>query len=289
MGLNAKIDEYFYGAPVFPLWNFLKFNVAESLSSFYGVNRKLYYLIEGLPQLLILFLPVGLHGLYLCRSTLLAQMCIFVIFVYSLVAHKEMRFIFPLLPVFHIFSAVSIDSIDFPSRPRLKMIAITLVAVIHIPFAIYVTMIHQRGVVDVTQYLRENPSVTSVRFLMPCHSTPWMSHIRRRDIDASFLTCEPPRGNVNISLYKDESDIFYEDPVKFIKTKFPPISQIDVKAKGLYPMSWPSHLIFFGALQEQIDEALEGSEAYLECARFFNSHFHEDWRRRGDVVVYCRS
>ncbi|KAK7207622.1 Alg9-like mannosyltransferase family-domain-containing protein [Myxozyma melibiosi] len=288
LGFNAKIDAYFYGGPVFPLLNFLKFNVVESLSSFYGVNGKLYYLIEALPQLLILFTPFALHGLYLCRSTVLAQACVFVIVAYSLIAHKEVRFIFPLLSAFHIFTAVSIESLRIPYKPRAKTAALVLIAVIHIPFALYITMVHQRGVVDVTTYIRENPSVTSVGFLMPCHSTPWMSHMHRRDIDAWFLTCEPPRGNVELETYMDEADIFYADPVEFIRTNFPPVTQIRSKYKGAHPKYWPSHLVFFEALKEKVDEALGGSEDYLECARFFNSHFHEDYRRRGDVVVYCR-
>ena len=26
---------------------------------------------------------------------------------------------------------------------------------------------------------------------------------------------------------------------------------------------------------------------YSECKRLFNSHWHDDWRRKGDVVVWC--
>ena len=32
--------------------------------------------------------------------------------------------------------------------------------------------------------------------------------------------------------------------------------------------------------------ALQGS-GYGECWRGFNSHWHDDWRRKGDVVVWC--
>ncbi|CAG8746615.1 15337_t:CDS:2, partial [Dentiscutata heterogama] len=27
---------------------------------------------------------------------------------------------------------------------------------------------------------------------------------------------------------------------------------------------------------------------YNQCARFFNSHFNDDSRRQGDIIVFCK-
>lgn len=49
---------------------------------------------------------------------------------------------------------------------------------------------------------------------------------------------------------------------------------------------WPDYLVFFEQLESVMHTALQGSE-YGECWRGFNSHWHDDWRRKGDVVVWC--
>ena len=49
---------------------------------------------------------------------------------------------------------------------------------------------------------------------------------------------------------------------------------------------WPDYLIFFEALESVLEEHLTGS-AYGECWRGWNSFFHDDERRKGDVAVWC--
>ncbi|KAK9487095.1 Alg9-like mannosyltransferase family-domain-containing protein [Lipomyces starkeyi] len=287
LSLNALVDIWYYQRLTFPLYNFLKFNVVESLSSFYGVNRQVYYIVEALPQLLTVYVPFFFHGIYISRSSTLAQSCIFVVFVYSLISHKEVRFIFPLLPIFHIFAAISLCRLRILSRPKLKWTFLALLSLLNVPLALYVSTTHQRGVVDVTSYIRTTPSIESVGFLMPCHSTPWMSHMHRPDITAWFLTCEPPRGlsHSELTTYRDEADQFYDDPELFLRMHFPAVSGNETEVPR-FRYDWPSHLVVFGALEELLTSYV--GHAYVECKRFFNSHVHEDPRRRGDVVVFCK-
>ncbi|KAK9240391.1 Alg9-like mannosyltransferase family-domain-containing protein [Lipomyces kononenkoae] len=285
--LNALVDMWYYKHLTFPLYNFLKFNIVESLSSFYGVNRQLYYIVEALPQLLTVYLPFFFHGIYMSRSSTLAQASVFVVFVYSLISHKEVRFIFPLLPIFHLFAAISLHRLRILARPKLKWTFLVLLSLMNCPLALYASTTHQRGVMDVTSYIRTTPSIDSVGFLMPCHSTPWMSHMHRPDINAWFLTCEPPRGlsRSELATYRDEADQFYDDPALFLRTHFPPLRANDTQLTK-FRYDWPSHLVVFGVLEEFL-VSYAGDE-YAECQRFFNSHFHEDPRRRGDVVVFCK-
>jgi phosphatidylinositol glycan class B len=56
--------------------------------------------------------------------------------------------------------------------------------------------------------------------------------------------------------------------------------------KGKGRREWPRYLIFFEPLEGVLGEVL-GNSRYRECWRGFNSHWHDDWRRKGDVVVWC--
>ncbi|KAK9471972.1 Alg9-like mannosyltransferase family-domain-containing protein [Dipodascopsis tothii] len=280
---NTVLDMWYYRGLVFPLWNFLQFNVIESLSSFYGTSSTLFYAVVALPLMLIVFLPWAVHGWALAAGDDAARAAVFVVAVYSLIQHKEVRFVYPLLPVLHVYAARSIEVLNAARRrvPRRAVFALALA--VHVPLALYASLVHQRGVVDVAEYVhRAVPAHGSVFFLMPCHSTPWQSHFHRRDIDIRFLTCEPPIGlkEPERSVYRDEADEFYDAPSEFLAARFsaaPP-------AIGLV-QPWPTHLIFFAALEPTIGPQLAGR--YTECARFFNSHVHDDPRRRGDVLVYC--
>lgn len=50
--------------------------------------------------------------------------------------------------------------------------------------------------------------------------------------------------------------------------------------------AWPMSLVFFEQLEPVLKDVLKGTK-YRECGREWNSHFHDDWRRVGDVVVWC--
>lgn len=189
--------------------------------------------------------------------------------------------------------------------------------ILNILIGAYVTQIHQRGVVDVTHYLRNQHEAklgseaksptTTVGFLMPCHSTPWRSHIIHPAIEAWALTCEPP---LDVPLdrrhtYLDEADQFYADPAGWLDVHMRGRQVVDSTSSQSTPYSthqtatgvrhtWPEYLVFFEQLEPQLaglirDGRIEQLAQYRECWRGFNSQWHDDWRRRGDVVVWCAS
>jgi len=225
----------------------------------------------------------------------------------SLISHKEVRFLYPVLPFLHVLAAGPLDSFSNPFTTSRKAVFAGLLF-INLIVAGYVSQVHQRGVIDVLSYLREQHEsqqldVFDVGFLMPCHSTPWRSHLVHPAIYAWALTCEPP---LDIPLderdkYLDEADQFYLDPGPsgWIENHMADLQT--VRADGMSekeddekasisttnaPRPWPAYLVFFEQLEKTMDEVLQGSK-YTECWRGFNTHFHDDMRRKGDVIVWC--
>ncbi len=172
-----------------------------------------------------------------------------------------------------------------------------IIIILNTLISLFFTQVHERGVIDVIEFLKYDPDVESIGFLTPCHSTPWQSYLHRPELQNStwFLTCEPPLHLLNstnsskeVESYMDESDIFYEDPKAFLYQNFPPVFNKDLRSPGReYKYEWPTHLVVFQDLEPFISQYLKDSP-YQECARFFNTYFHWDDRRRGDVIVYCK-
>ena len=341
----------------FPPVRFIYFNIAQSLAVLYGRNDWHYYISQGYPLLLTTFLPFALLSLYrnvisfpnsnpsdrpqsiaVAMKHQLAIVALFVPLVLSLVAHKEVRFIYPLLPILHIMAAESFTNFFLPAISPAspyrherkaylkKAVAIALFAT-NICIAIFTTQYHQPAPLSVLTYLRQQhehyyltqppplaniaPAATTmtVGFLMPCHSTPWRSHLIHPGIKAWALGCEPPV-NLNASarsIYMDEADQFYDHPARFLAKNLgrPPQSKglfgsrVPHKGSGALDVDehaawdgkpgkkvWPEYLVFFEQLEQTMGVVLAGS-GYEECWRGWNSWFHDDWRRKGDVLVYC--
>ncbi|ORY05367.1 hypothetical protein K493DRAFT_275165 [Basidiobolus meristosporus CBS 931.73] len=279
------IDYGFYGEWVFVPYQFYHFNVTQNISLFYGGHPWHWYLSQGLPIITTTFIPFWIYGVVKSKHRELFYAAIWVLVGYSLLAHKEFRFIYIILPILLMYAGHGLAYVVNGKWRKYKTYVIVFLAATNIPMAIYMTQVHQRGVVDVMDYLTQEayrneanglPLLKEIGFLMPCHSTPYYSHLHK-NVDMWFITCEPPLHGVNMDKYKDESDLFYEDPAGFLDTNFEPHG----------PRKWPTHLVFFEALRRSIHPKLE-SLGYQECARIFNSHFHDDSRRTGAVLVYCK-
>lgn len=313
--MSILADRWYYGAWTFPPLHFLYFNLSQNLAVFYGRNRWDYYLTEGLPLLLTTFTPFAATAVFkavfgtleaekrpkrdakvrLNAFRSLALAIVFSVTSLSMISHKEVRFVYPLLPALHVLTAAQVARFIQPlSGPKCSSAVVLIL--LNILIALYASQIHQRGVIDVIDFLRQqhelrleqNPlSRTPVGFFMPCHSTPWRSHLIYPGIDAWALTCEPPLDILpdQRSSYLDEADQFYLKPEAWLETNMhkPGVVSWDIKEKR----EWPEYAVFFQQLEPVIREMLQNT-TYDECWRGFNSHWHDDWRRHGDVVVWCR-
>ncbi|CAG7922728.1 unnamed protein product [Penicillium olsonii] len=336
LAVSSVADRLFYGFWTFPPVRFLYFNIAQSLAVFYGSNNWHYYATEGYPLLLTTLLPFALYGLYhtlksrnspvgdSVKSAIrvqLAVVCVVMPLALSLISHKEVRFIYPLLPSLHILAAPPLVQFFFPaiySRPhpshQPRRLILLFLVLVNIVVALYTTLYHARGPVNVLSYLRrqqdkyglqptkrgpellEDVGITA-GFLMPCHSTPWRSHLVYPTINAWALSCEPPI-NMNATekaVYRDEADQFYDNPTSFLRNNMAgglrwtpnlPSYRINEPSPEPHLHDWPDYLIFFAQLEPTLRPLLRAS-MYDECWRTGNTDWHDDWRRRGDIVVWC--
>ncbi|GAA6005148.1 hypothetical protein JCM11491_002594 [Sporobolomyces phaffii] len=259
--LCLVLDTKFYQTPTFTPLRFLSTNVFHSISLFYGQNPWHFYVSQGIPLLLLTQLPFFLDGLRrvyrpdpdqkISNPSSFRELgwaALGTAASYSLLSHKEWRFLHPILPILHLFVAISLVSLcrssPFPPRPsnallhpfqrlavrsRTKLAHLFLVAISLVP-AVYFTAFHTRGQNDVVLYLRDemrspHPKVKSVGFAMPCHSTPWQSHLHSPALEEEgrlwFITCEPPIAGQPRQSYLDQSDHFYESPLNYFVARFP--------------------------------------------------------------------
>ncbi|KAG9273454.1 GPI mannosyltransferase 3 [Astyanax mexicanus] len=275
--LSTLIDCIFYGKWIFVQWNFLKFNIVHNVAEFYGTHPWHWYFTQGFVVIIGPHLPLFLHGCTLAskRHRVLLISIVWTLLVYSFLAHKEFRFIYPVLPFCMIFCGMSLVKL----RSWRKTAAGALVVMNLIP-ALYTGLVHQRGVLDVMGHLQHLCDITDpqdspapeVLFLMPCHSTPLYSHLHC-PIKLRFLECPPDlTGSEN---YVEEAAVFYSDPLQWLRMAFP------------YKSTLPSHVVLFDSLEKEISAFLDGNR-FVKQAEVFHTHFPEG-RVGKKILIYGQS
>lgn len=188
LGISLACDRLYFGFWTFPPYNFLYFNVSKSLSVFYGRNPWHYYLLQGLPLLCTTILPFFLCAVYRYPASSPDQTNYFRVMIsviaatiipLSMISHKEVRFIYPLLPILHILAApvatsffttqtksssASSSSSSSPPSPspssnpapflRNKVYFLAILA-INALLAGYLSLLHQGAPLKVLAFLRE--------------------------------------------------------------------------------------------------------------------------------------
>ncbi|XP_031394344.1 GPI mannosyltransferase 3 isoform X2 [Punica granatum] len=286
LGFTFLLDRLVYGSWVFVPLNFLKFNFLSSGGDYYGTHVWHWYFSQGFTVMLFTFLPFSLAGIAMAKHWRLSGLIGWVLGLYSVLGHKEFRFVLPVLPVALIFSGVYLASLSNPHGLRNKkeqsskscMIwpakmrwAVVFLLVTNIPMALYMSLVHQRGSEDVMNFLsREaaNDRLKSILFLMPCHATPYYSALHR-NIPMRFLDCSPSEERS----IPDESDGFMMDPSGFA-------SEL---AKN---WSLPSHIVLFDSEERKLQEFLS-LHSFKEIKRFFHANFKVDRDLQASVAVYA--
>ncbi|PFX22760.1 GPI mannosyltransferase 3 [Stylophora pistillata] len=267
--------------------NFVKFNVITDMGTFYGSHPWHWYFTQGFPAVMFTHLIPFFGGVYKAsqKQQTLALLILWSIIVYSFLGHKEFRFIFPVVPLAMCYCGFFLSFLsgyqcekkdhafeDGFSRKvksgwKAKMMVLFLVLT-SIPLAIYTSTVHQKGTIDVMEYIQSessklrNTNDMSVLFLMPCHSTPFYSFVHR-NISMRFLEC-PPSAEPG---YIDEADQFYRHPTSWLSEQFRD-HRIPSGHQG-EPHHLPSHLVLFNVLLQSISKWLEHFH-YKEVTSFDN-------------------
>ncbi len=222
----------------------------------------------------------------------------------SLSPHKEFRFLLPVLPLACLLGAFGLAPLlssspatttssssntsgpltprgaqrhdatarqePTRSRRRASCVLVSLLLAVQAPMAWYFSRVHQRGPLDVVAYLSRQlqpasaPSAVRIDFLLPCHATPWASHLHVPSVYPRLilrhLDCGPEaraRGDA-------ETDVFLADPLRF--------------AQALYDEQRapvPHYVVAFASAAAALDGYLARKGLGREAA-FFYSAFKGD-------------
>jgi phosphatidylinositol glycan class B len=340
VGLSLLADRTYFGFWTFPPFNWLNFNITKSLAVFYGRNPWHYYILQGIPLLCTTSLPLVLQALYAPQPTAayqtnilrtLAAAVYITLLALSLISHKEVRFIYPLLPTLNVLAAPYTTSFftAHPTKPprtyskvktsrptlRNKPYLIAALAV-NALLAGYLSYFHQSAPLSVLNFLRtdysrvhppsSSPNINSnelfALFLMPCHSTPWRSHLIHPSLQAYALSCNPPLhtqpNTRERAAYRDEADRFYDNPVTFLSDEmFTEYAYADFApgptATKPSLVNLPRYIVGFEGVEAYLEQFLTqtntGRASGMRLRRVWsawNGLFHEDWRRAGRIVVW---
>ncbi|XP_026405956.1 GPI mannosyltransferase 3-like isoform X1 [Papaver somniferum] len=285
LGFTCLVDWLMYGSWIFVPVNFLKFNFLSSGGDYYGTHKWHWYFTQGFTVMLFTFIPFTIAGVFQSRQWKLFGLMAWVLGLYSVLGHKEFRFVMPVLPIALMFSGYSLASLqdtvsndinrkissDLRNKcPSRMQFGLFFLLVTNLPMALYMSLVHQRGSEDVMNFLSHEAledRVKSVLFLTPCHATPYYSTLHR-NLPMRFLDCSPSESRETL----DESDRFMIDPVGFLSDM----------VKG---WAVPSHIVLFDSQEKQLKEFLI-SHSFIEIKRFFHAHFKVDRELQGSIVAY---
>ncbi|KAH6579090.1 hypothetical protein BASA60_003402 [Batrachochytrium salamandrivorans] len=327
---SVLIDYQFYHTWTFIPYDFLKVNVVENISLFYGRHPFHWYFTQGLPVVLLTLLPATIWGVLHTRCASEREcfwMCAWTVCCLSLQGHKEFRFLLPIISPLLVYAGHGIRVIEAND-----LISEFDTAPVPAP----------TPAPTPASTANTNSPQTLGRH-RPSRHRKWL--YIHRNIPMRFVTCEPPLGISDPKGYLDETDILYNNPLHFFQTYFedqignktldwavdkpnndfthvldpqtrpnlnslpwtrplpstiPTLSSSRGPGDALYidvpgqpyqilQYHWADYIVMFDnpKLGATLSYILQDSE-YKTCARFFNSHFHDDSKRNGDVVVMCR-
>lgn len=275
LATTVAIDCCFYDRWLSVHFNFLKFNVLNGQSGFYGSHPVHWYLSQGIPVV------AGVQGLFAAAAVykytmnattkLFLAVVLVTVAAYSIPGHKEFRFIYVLLPVFSLFSGLFLHQLSW----KAQKLAVLVLLVTNVPAALYTGLVHQQGPHQVLHSLRSDfthlssyadgdDTSTAVMFLLPCHSTPYY-HALHHNVTMQFLTCEP--NLTGVSDYVDEADVFFSDPLEHIG------SYVHVNDRQHCSSSSPRKLVMYDRLYSMLQSKLAGS--YDVTSKIFHTYFPE--------------
>lgn len=301
LGLSLLADKQYFGEWTFPPLNTLYFNIAQALAIFYGQNDWHYYISQGITLSCTTIAPFAVVGLWsagnsgpsiAARNTLRAMSFAALINMstMSFIVHKEVRFIYPLVPIFHILAAPHIT--PFFTKPQEGGIPTANGAIgpkrrpllilglfINLVIGTYLSYFHGAAPISVMGYLRDEfqrihpqnltipapfmyhssndtapatePLELFALFLTPCHTTPWRSHLVYPALRARALTCEPP---LHTAPGSPEREAYVDEGYRFDADKVGFLTHELWPVSGDSSAELPRYIIGFEGIEDALKE-----------------------------------
>jgi len=264
---------FFYGNFTLVPLNFIKFNLFQNVGAFYGTHPWYWYFVSGLPVMLGLMTPLFILGIIDAHYNFFTIIIFWNLIIYSFLPHKEYRFILQIMPLacYYCSSYIS-DYRKFPKTNFTRCIVVLMI-ISGILLLLTVGIFHQRGPNVVMSYLRSYDNATSIHFLMPCHSTPFYSHLHR-NISMKILDCSPNIVNGTFIPIETEDEKFYKNPLKYLE---------DIKRLNVLP----SHIVIFDKLANEISPFLSNN-SYIKVANIFHTFYPIEERQSKYIQIFAK-
>ena len=293
VAISTAVDSVFYGEFTFVPFNFLYHNVLHSVADFYGTHSWHWYFTQGFPFMLGPFVLLFVLGLFSSQGLpyVLLFLCIWPIAVFSVLKHKEFRFVLTSLYIAMPYCAAGMETLRFKKKLKSRCASVVtkfiswsfviLLFVIQLIAGYFFCYYYQRGPIAVMDTLTEIATmpdfalkqlqlvpVKSVAFLCECHSTPYYAYVHTRPgltqppFEMKFLDCTPDFAH-NLSTEFVEDRIFQRNPRKFVFDRY--VNAV----KGHKREELPSYIVSFTKYDKEL-ESFYTLFGYKVCAVFPN-------------------
>lgn len=117
--LTVLIDSYFWRRWLWPEGEVLYFNTVLNKSKEWGVSPMHWYFTSALPRMLHIAYPMAFVGALVdSRARSMMIIALGFVLLYSKLEHKEVRFLFPTIPLWNMSAALGIHTLIFISKRR---------------------------------------------------------------------------------------------------------------------------------------------------------------------------
>eukprot|EP00934_Nitzschia_sp_Nitz4_P005041 Nitzschia sp. Nitz4//scaffold3_size479765//197502//199441//NITZ4_000081-RA/size479765-snap-gene-1.394-mRNA-1//-1//CDS//3329550701//5031//frame0 len=192
----------------------------------YGTHPFHWYFSAGIPAIVGLLLPFLLWDFVRVKKWSRGRRVLWLLVglysvVHSFSAHKEFRFLLPVLPLLSVLAGENLQA--FTNSISWKKTFLVLAVVANLGAVLYLGLFHQQAPIAVNRHIlsmvgdhgRYNP--IHIHYLMGCHSTPVLSHLHSpgAKIHVRTLDCSPA---CRADPWKDcESEVFARNPGQFVE------------------------------------------------------------------------
>ncbi len=313
LAASAAVDRALYGRWVCVPWRFVSFNVLSGGAAAYGTHPWHWYASNGLPTALGALTPLAVAGALLVRPgrRALPAACGFFCAALSASAHKEFRFLLPLLPPASALAGAVLAALHdaapppglralpgwLPRGKRFARTLAALIAVLHAVAALYLSLVHQSAPGPAMAFLAAEAAAGRVGsggilMLTPCHETPGYSHLHA-PVPLRILDCSPqPDGSPT------QRDAFFAAPATYLAAHLEATDDARGNEDGggvawvarvgavPPPRGVPSHVVFYDDVASAVQPLL-AARGYALRRAFFHAHVAVD-RDQRELRIYTQ-